>query len=162
MQRRCFGEVGNDLGLFGTNVTVKLFGCVDLTKSNLSLPPWWKEAARSAPLPEKFCYIWKTTADFKAAHETTSHERLEEKVFQFCRQEEMQEKFSSRPSLQRSEPLVLTLLLASLSTAKCWEKILPQLLIRGWLGLGGFWCNWAGQAMEFLSIPCIKVTHPTI
>lgn len=41
-------------------------------------------------------------------------------------------------------------------------KPLPQLLIRGWLGLGGFWCNWTGQAIEVLSIHCIKVTNPTI
>lgn len=41
-------------------------------------------------------------------------------------------------------------------------KPLPQLLIRGSLGLESFWCNWAGQAIEFLSIHCIKITHPTV
>lgn len=156
MQRKCFGEVGNDLGLFGTNVTVQLFGCVDLTKPNLSLPPQWKEAARSTHLSEQFSYSWKNYWELQNStwnYEPLNTGRQSFPVLQAGRNvREIQ--LQAQPakvcsSTAHSPP-------GQPQYSEGVGKPLPQLLIRG------FWCNWTGQAIEVLSIHCIKVTNPTI
>lgn len=161
MQRKCFGEVGNDLGLFGTNVTVQLFGCVDLTKPNLSLPPQWRGCQINPPFRaiqlqlENYWELQNSTWNY----EPLNTGRQSFPVLQAGR--------NVREIQLQAQPAKVCSSTAHSAPGQPQHsegvgKPLPQLLIRGWLGLGGFWCNWTGQAIEVLSIHCIKVTNPTI
>lgn len=151
---------GHDLGLFGTRETVQLFRSVDPTKSNVSLPPRWEEAARSIHPSEQFSYSWKTIGNFK--NSTWNNKPLKTESFPV-----LQAGRNVREIQLKAQPTKVCTFSALSAPGQAQhrevlEKSLPQLLIRGWLGLGGFWCNWTGQTIEFLSIHCIKITHPTI